>query len=72
MVVFLVQGIDYDGLMRLVDSSIVAASDGLPFMIGSIDGLEVECFDSEMGKTYEGAAALAMIIEYRMKSRKTE
>lgn len=69
MVVFLVQGMDYDDLINLADK-VLDTSDGKPFMIGTTGSLEIECFDSEMGKTYKGASAMAMLLEYRKKSRK--
>lgn len=69
MIVFLVQGIGYDDLIKLADSALYEHDDERPFLVGSEDALDIECFDSEMGKTYKGAAAFGMLLDYRMKYR---
>lgn len=68
MLVFIVQGITLVDLVDFahhVDDVIEGnVNEPKPICIfGSLGMFQIECYDSEMGKRYEGAQALAMFID---------
>ena len=66
MKVFVAYGLDYKEFAEMVDMAINSnPNNERPYIMGSTDMFEFECFDSELGKMYTGAEAIAMFIDYR-------
>lgn len=66
MVVFAVKGLDYSKFLEVIDKTINSnPNNERPFIMGSIEMFEIECFNSELGKMCKGAEAIAMFIDHR-------